>query len=227
MNDHHSVGGNPGGEQNPAYGFLRPQLSSMTENPTAMPRPLSFSPPLWEKIVAQTTDELAALPRPDRQWLETQLAAIRDGQVAIDLLVQAVDGAASCAACPERCCGCGRHHFTLTNLLASLAQGETPPAPDATATCPFLGDQGCLLPAAQRPYNCITFICARIEDRLGMAGRQTFYRLDSRLRAAYQAVADRYPAASLRGLLIALQRHDDGPLLQPRALGSKLASRNF
>ena len=99
------------------------------------------------------------------------------------------------------------------NLLAYLLESEEPSAPDFSHTCPYLGDLGCLLPVARRPYNCITFFYETLEDQLDSVDREQLRTLDRRLRNEYQRVEERYPAASLRGLWIALQRVGDGQLL--------------
>ena len=104
--------------------------------------------------------------------------------------------------------------MTLTNLFAYLLEDEDPPTPDFRRTCPYLGDQGCLLPASRRPYNCITFFCETLEEQLGAKDCERLRSLDRRLRNEYLQVAARYPTASLRGLWIALQRVGDGALLQ-------------
>ena len=66
---------------------------------------------------------------------------------------------------------------------------------------------------ARRPYNCITFFCEVLDDRLDAGERDQLRTLDGRLRGEYQKIAERYPAASLRGLWIALERVGDGRLL--------------
>lgn len=189
-----------------------------------MPDPLAFTNDLWEQTVARAAGELAALAVAERRWLEERLALIRSGQMVLDRLFRQAGGPDLCKACAECCCGCGRHHFTLTNLLLSLTGNQDLPRPDDRQTCPFLDRQGCRLTVGQRPYNCITFLCGPVEERLDEADRKAFYRQDELLRAEYETIAARYPAASLRGLLIALQRNGDRPLLQPSTTDSKLAS---
>jgi len=176
------------------------------------------SQPDWPRIVRRLNDELSALSPADRGWLEERVAAIEALQLSLDKLFREAGGLKACADCDGECCGCGRHHLTLTNLLSYLLTGENPPAPDFECTCPFLGDMGCLLPVARRPYNCITFFCETLEDRLDSAGREKMKVLDHELRREYQRVEQRYPAASLRGIWIALERIGDGLLLQ-RATG--------
>ena len=65
----------------------------------------------------------------------------------------------------------------------------------------------------KRPYNCITFFCEVLDDQLDSVDREQLRTLDHQLRREYQRVAKRYPAASLRGLWIALERVGNGQLL--------------
>ncbi len=170
--------------------------------------------PDWPTLLKRLTLEVAALGADEKAWLKERLAVIAATQVELDELFRKADGLDACAGCDGTCCGCGRHHVTLTNLLAFLLADETPPTPDFSRTCPYLGERGCLLTVDRRPYNCITFFCETLEDQLCADDCETLRSLDRRLRNEYLRVATRYPAASLRGLWIALQRVGDSALLQ-------------
>lgn len=170
--------------------------------------------PEWSTILQRINSEIETLDDVERGWLNERLAAIASLQIALDELFSKAGGNYACAGCEGACCGCGRHHITLTNLLGYLLAGEIPPTPDFSRTCPFLGEQGCCLPVARRPYNCITFFCETLEDRLDADQCAQLRALDRQLRSEYQRVADRYPAASLRGIWIALERIGNGRLLR-------------
>ncbi len=170
----------------------------------------------WQDILPAISAELAALSAEEREWLQSRVDEIASLQESLDALYRRADGLEACAGCDGACCGCGRHHLTLTNLLGYLLDGQDPPSPDFSRTCPFLGAQGCLLPVARRPYNCITFFCEILDERLDEAERERLKELDHRLRHEYELVAQRYPVASLRGLWIALGRHDGRFLLRSR-----------
>jgi hypothetical protein len=171
-------------------------------------------PPEWSALLQRINSEIETLDATERGWLNERLAAIASLQIALDELFFKAGGNNACAGCEGACCGCGRHHITLTNLLGYLLAGEVPPTPDFSRTCPFLGEQGCCLPVARRPYNCITFFCETLEDRLDADQCGQLRALDRQLRSEYQRVADRYPAASLRGIWIALERIGNGRLLR-------------
>lgn len=168
---------------------------------------------LWATTLVRVRNELAKLPLADRAWLAAQVSRIGELQVELDRLFRGADGPASCAACLGGCCGGARHHVTLTNLLGYLLAGEEPPAPDFSLICPQLGEDGCRLPAEHRPFNCIIFLCERIDGSLTDAQRTAFSGIEDELRTAYHAVAERCPGASLRGLLLAAARVGSRPLL--------------
>jgi hypothetical protein len=168
---------------------------------------------LWVTTLARASNELAALPVTERNWLAEQVRRIGELQAGIDRLFREVDGPAICADCLGGCCGGGRHHVTLTNLLGYLLAGKTPPAPDFSRSCPQLGAEGCRLPAEHRPFNCIIFFCERIDNSLTDAQRSAVAGIEAELRSTYHGVAERCPGAGLRGLLIAAARLDGRPLL--------------
>ena len=178
-----------------------------------MPREQKIKHVDWPALLQQLESELAMLDDSARQWLRSRLDSIAAIQLDLDSLFQVAGGLRTCAACAGTCCACGRHHVTLTNLLAYLLANEEPPAPDLNGTCPYLGKSGCRLPVGRRPYNCITFFCEELEANLSDEGRQQLRLLDRQLRQEYQRLADRYPSASLRGLWIALERIDGGKIL--------------
>ncbi len=179
-----------------------------------MTKPHKNSHPDWSVLLQRIKDELESLSESDREWIKARLAVIEATQIALDELFCKAGGAESCAGCDGTCCGCGQHHITLTNLLAYLLEGEDPPAPDFSRTCPYLGEMGCRLPVARRPYNCITFFCEILDDRLDPAERKRLRTLDHQLRSQYLIVAERYPVATLRGLWIGLERSGEGQLLR-------------
>lgn len=170
----------------------------------------------WSELLQAIRKEFSSLADADRQWLRQRVARIAVLQTELDALFRAADGPQACANCDGACCACGRHHLTLTNLLGYLLEHSDPPTPDFSLTCPFLGTGGCLLPVARRPYNCITFFCETLDDRLTVAEAGQLRSLDLALRSEYELVAQRYPLASLRGLWLALARYDGGFLLRPQ-----------
>ncbi|TLM67333.1 MAG: hypothetical protein FDZ69_04355 [Deltaproteobacteria bacterium] len=168
---------------------------------------------LWAATLDRARRELLALPPAERDWLAAQVRRIGELQLELDRLFREIDGPVICTDCLGGCCSRAKHHVTLTNLLGYLLQGGTPPEPDHALACPMLGAEGCRLPVERRPFNCIIFLCDRLDDRLTSVQREAFSGIEAELRSAYHAVGDRCPGASLRGLLIAAARRGEQPLL--------------
>lgn len=166
----------------------------------------------WSRIVDSLRHEVAGLADDEKAWISARLSAIALLQDELHDLVRASGGEALCACCPEHCCGQGKNHPGLANLLFYLFEGEELPA-DFTAPCPQLGPAGCLFPPARRPFNCITFNCERIEERLTVAQRQRLVTLETALRALYESFARRYAGAGLQGLLIRAETLGQRPFL--------------
>ncbi len=167
----------------------------------------------WTDLVARLQNELADLDPADTAWLLGQIEQIEVLQRRLHELALSANAEAICADCRGACCERGLHHLNLANLLSFLLRGASPPAPDFSTTCPMLGPCGCLLPVERRPFNCVTFLCESVEDRLTPEARDRFYRMEAQLREVYEALAGRYPAATLRGIWIYLERHPGGRIL--------------
>lgn len=166
----------------------------------------------WEKIVDALRREVAGLSAAERGWISARLAAISLVQEELHNCVRACGSEALCAVCAEHCCGQGKNHPGLANLLFYLLAGEDLPA-DFSAPCPQLGPTGCLFPPARRPFNCITFNCERVEERLAPGERQRLAALETALRALYESFAARYAGAGLQGLLIRAETLGRRPFL--------------
>jgi hypothetical protein len=170
---------------------------------------------LWRRILDGLAAEVAGLNPEERAWLAPRLERIGCLQEELHALFLRAEGPRLCRDCRGSCCDRGRHHTTLVNLLGCLLAGRRPPKPDFGRPCPFLGPAGCLLEPARRPFNCVTFICEGIEERLGPAGRETFYARERELRGVYEEFDRRYAGSSLRGVLIRAERLGGYPLLAP------------
>jgi len=168
---------------------------------------------LWQQTLTRVRRELAELPVDQRGWLTAQIERAGALQEELDRLFRAINGPDICTDCLGGCCSRAKHHLTLTNVLASLLAGEEPPQPDFTLSCPLLGPHGCRLPAGRRPFNCIIFFCEDLDRKLTDAQREILHRVETALRSTYEAIAERCPGASLRGLLIAATRLGQRPLL--------------
>ena len=162
---------------------------------------------LWNELSSRIFDDFSQLPESERQWIAERLPRIESLQRQLDHLFSSGDGENACRLCQGSCCAQGHNHMTLVNLLGFALKETIPPSADFSRTCPFLGLQGCVLPVESRPYNCVTFICDRIETVLTDAEKERFYRIDRELRECYQEFSNRYSGAAMTGLLIREQRY--------------------
>jgi len=170
---------------------------------------------LWQRCVTTLREELAGLSAAELAWIDRQLAVVSGLQQQLHALFLAAGGSEACRACLGACCARGTYHLTLANLLGLLRRGEPLPEPDFSATCPMLGPEGCQLAVPDRPYNCVSFICEQLEERLEAEQVQRFYALEQELRQAYLAFDQRFRGGSLHGLLNIAERLEV-PFLQRR-----------
>ncbi len=157
---------------------------------------------LWQQIVSEVQDQYQTLGQDEKHWLGSRLHLIAYLQGRLNTLFARADGEQHCRECAGGCCHAGHNHMTLVTLLQYVCRQEPLPAADFQQSCPFLGAQGCLLPASRRPYNCISFNCDIIESCLSAAELRQFYRFEGELRQLYLAVARRYAGAAMTGLLL-------------------------
>ncbi len=156
----------------------------------------------WQEVLSQVADEWEGLPRTEKVWATEHALRIVKLQERLHQLFLDVGGAGICTDCDGGCCGHGKFHPTLVNLLACLVTEHPFPEPEFAQHCPYLGASGCQFPPGLRPYNCISFICEQIENRLNPDELSEFYQLEKEIRKQYELFAGRYVGASMRGILI-------------------------
>lgn len=167
----------------------------------------------WQQILVQLEREYRALSSTEQEWIADRLMQIDRLQMALDQLFSKAGGEMACATCEGACCAKGHYHATLPNVLSYLQWNNFPPQADFDKTCPWLGVQGCVHDPGKRPYNCITFLCDKLEEPLATAEVEEFYRLDRELRKHYLAFVERYEGAGMTGLLLQAARLDGRPFL--------------
>jgi len=158
----------------------------------------------WQEGVRLVTAAYLALPQQSLQKLHVLAAELREHKCAMQALVARVGAAGHCAGCGGECCVAGKYHFTRADLLVYLAFEEPlfEPLFD-NGLCPYLGQAGCLIPVAFRPFNCITFNCERIEDLLSEDQLANFYRMERELRRCYGEIRSLFPEQTMYGALLA------------------------
>ena len=158
----------------------------------------------WQQGVLRVTADYLALSQQVLHRLQVLSAELQEKKCAMQALVARVGAAAHCAGCGGECCVAGKYHFTKADLLVYLAAGEPLFEPlFGNGLCPYLGQAGCLIPAAFRPFNCITFNCERIEDLLSEHDLAGFYRMERELRRCYDEIRSLFPEQTMYGALLA------------------------
>jgi hypothetical protein len=158
----------------------------------------------WQEGVRRVTLAYRALSQQQNEKLQGICAALRELRRAMQAIVSRVEAAAHCAGCGGECCVAGKYHFSQVDLLVYLAAGEPLFEPlFGNGLCPYLGGEGCLIPAAFRPFNCITFNCEKIEDLLSEGELGDFYRMERELRLRYGEIRALFPDTIMHGALLA------------------------
>jgi hypothetical protein len=158
----------------------------------------------WQAGMTRVTEVYRALPEATLAKLQELSEVLKGLKCAMQELVARVDAAVHCAGCGGACCVAGKYHFTRADLLVYLACGAELFEPlFGNGLCPYLGQQGCLIPAAYRPFNCITFNCELIEDRLSEEEIASFYRMERELKGCYAEIRSLFPEDTMYGALLA------------------------
>lgn len=157
----------------------------------------------WREQVARVTLLLSQFPQESRPRLAALCGHLMELKLALQALADRADAAERCAACGGACCVTGKYHVTPVDLLVYLLSGEPLFAPlFQSGLCPYLGEGGCLMRPAYRPFNCITFNCELIEDLLSAEEVSRFYRLERELKESYRAIRALFPGNQMDGALL-------------------------
>lgn len=158
---------------------------------------------IWRQGCAAVAREFQALTAARREQLRGQVAALMAIKSAMHVLVDKVAGSDQCALCRGECCKSGKYHVTAVDVLVYLVNGEPLFEPlFASGWCPFLDETGCMMPPAQRPFNCITFNCEKIEELLSSAELAHFYAREKELRLCYADIRRLFAGSALRGAVM-------------------------
>lgn len=170
---------------------------------------------LWSEAVGRVRSEFLALPLPAKEMLSGLTAEISSLKEEHQKLVARFSADSPCERCNGICCRYGKHHFTAVDLIVYLVSGRELITPCFdNPVCPYIGDSGCLMEPALRPFNCIIFICEDLDVRLDEASRTELMAIEKRLRQLYQQIDQLLGNRFANGLLITFQRAvDSGSLL--------------
>jgi len=197
MNGCHPLSGNRLREQNPAYGLLQPIISG--DWVTDQDR--------WSTAVAAVVREYELLPGHLRQRVTELCAEIQSVKSSYQQLASSVDADGICAECRGLCCGHGKHHFSVVDLLVYRAAERELFVPDfGSPVCPYHTGRGCLMEPGLRPLNCIIFLCDRLEELLPGSARLELAALEKELRRLYCCLELLLGNRFANGLLITHER---------------------
>jgi hypothetical protein len=161
----------------------------------------------WDRGVAAVREEYAALSPPQRAWLKERSSAVKSCKKGLHSIVEALGAGEICAECRGECCARGKNHVTVVDLLVYLADDRRLFSPSFERDlCPYLGETSCLMEPEYRPYNCITFICERVEGLLEPAEKERFYSVERELRALFEGFEQVFDNRFRAGLLINSER---------------------
>lgn len=162
---------------------------------------------LWDQAVAAVTTEYATLPEELRSKVRETAGAVRQAKREIHRIAEEVECGAICASCGGECCGRGKYHVTVVDILVYLAAEEPLFSPRfGQDACPYLGDCGCLMEPSLRPFNCVTFNCERVEGLWSPERLDEFYRGERGLRALYGSFERLFGNRFMQGLLMNYER---------------------
>jgi len=141
----------------------------------------------WNLGVAAVREKYATLSSPLNAQLKKFAAAIKTCKKTLHQIGAEVSAAVICAQCQGECCKNGKNHVTAVDLLVYLNDGREIFTPCfEQAICPYLEENNCFMEPEYRPYNCVTFICERIEELLASSEKERFYSVERELRALYR-----------------------------------------
>ena len=161
----------------------------------------------WNLAVAAVAAEFALL-LPSRKALLAELTeSAKTCKKELHAVAEGVSVANICAACGGECCMTGKYHVTVVDLLVYLVEGKELFEPRfEQERCPFLGERGCLMEPACRPFNCVTFNCERVELLLEPQDMERLVRLEQALRALYGRFEELFGNRFMGGLLMNCER---------------------
>ncbi|MGA7826058.1 MAG: hypothetical protein WCA04_00225 [Geobacteraceae bacterium] len=163
---------------------------------------------LWDRTVAVAEVEYENLSGPLKDRVFGISEAIRQVKLEMFALAGGAAVVETCCDCGGLCCEKGKYHFSLIDLLIYLSTGKELFSPlFRDAPCPFLGESGCLMDPAYRPFTCITFHCERLEIHLSPNDLQRILYLERSLRVLCRELESMFGQRLMQGLLLSGARY--------------------
>jgi hypothetical protein len=161
----------------------------------------------WDLGVAAVREQYATLSPVLHSQLKKCAEAIKTCKKALHQIGEGVNAAEICAQCRGECCKSGKNHVTSVDLLVYFNDDWEIFTPCFEQDiCPYLGEKSCLMGSEYRPFNCVTFICERIEELLDPPAKERFYALERELRALYRDMEHLFDKNFRNGVLSICER---------------------
>jgi hypothetical protein len=156
----------------------------------------------WDIAVDLATREFSELDSILLATVDEIIQEVLSVKSEITSIFDGLNGGEICRLCHGECCQTGCYHFTAVDLLAYLSTGRKLFAPRFdNGACPFLGDAGCLMEPSYRPYNCVTFVCERVDSGMDSDVRSRFSELSLELIGLYQKLERLFANRFVYGIL--------------------------
>lgn len=165
----------------------------------------------WQIAVATAQEEFRRLTGEQLAVVRSLVNRVIACKGELTAIFDALNGDAVCRLCRGECCRAGRYHFTVVDLVVYLTTAAELFQPRFNnGSCPFLGDSGCLMQPLYRPYNCLTFVCERIDAGMAPGQRACFSAVSEQLLACYREMEVLFRNRFTGGLLNNGERFGDG-----------------
>lgn len=166
---------------------------------------------IWSAAISKARAEFEGLDAEQVAAVEIEIREIMSIKAGIAAIFDGVDGAGICRACRGECCRTGSYHFTAVDLLAHFVTSRELFSPRFdNGSCPYLGENGCLMESAYRPYNCVTFVCDRVDGGMEPDERHRYAQLSGKLIDHYRELEQRFANRFMYGILNNGARFVDG-----------------
>ncbi|HOV86852.1 MAG TPA: hypothetical protein PLM79_10850 [Syntrophobacteraceae bacterium] len=132
-------------------------MTARTEESSQYRRPMEDEE--WRSVVLELRRGLARL---DSRQVQARVLGIRQGLNCLDAMMSRYCEL-TCGSCPDRCCHGKNIFYNRADLLFLASSGLDLPPGQTRARhgepCRYLGERGCDLDRARRPYVCVWFLC--------------------------------------------------------------------
>ena len=144
----------------------------------------------WNLGIARISDLLENLPKDVRRPFALHLARYRQIKELLAATVSEYDSATVCRDCKGQCCLNGKYRMSVFDAMALLIEPFQLSVNFAKKPlCPYGAEDGCLLEPANRPADCILFLCDALDQMLSPQARGQLSEQEHELRECILCVS--------------------------------------